>query len=248
MDVLASLLDGPRARNAFLLRSVLAPPWSLRVQDEAPLTVVVMVSGDAWIVPEGGDAVRARAGDVAVLRGPEPYVVADTPTTPPQVIIHPGQRCETSLGAPIYQDLDIGVRTWGNSPDGDTVLLTGSYHLESEVSHRLLHALPPLFVLGTDTWDRGAVRLLADEVVRSEPGQEAVLDRLLDLVLIAALRAWFSRAGAAAPAWYRADGDPVVGRALRMLHNNPAHPWTVAALAAATGVSRANLARRFTEL
>jgi AraC-like DNA-binding protein len=40
----------------------------------------------------------------------------------------------------------------------------------------------------------------------------------------------------------------VVGRALRMLHNNPAHPWTVAALAAETAVSRAALARRFTEL
>ena len=51
-----------------------------------------------------------------------------------------------------------------------------------------------------------------------------------------------------APGWYRASSDPVVGPALRMLHNDPAHPWTVAALARATGVSRAGLARRFTEL
>jgi AraC-like DNA-binding protein len=40
----------------------------------------------------------------------------------------------------------------------------------------------------------------------------------------------------------------VVGRALRLLHNDPARPWTVAALAAATGTSRAALARRFNEL
>lgn len=40
----------------------------------------------------------------------------------------------------------------------------------------------------------------------------------------------------------------MVGRALRMLHHNPAHPWTVAELAAATGLSRASLARRFTDL
>ena len=39
MDPLADLLDGPRARNAFLLRSVLDPPWALRIQDEAPLTL-----------------------------------------------------------------------------------------------------------------------------------------------------------------------------------------------------------------
>jgi AraC-like DNA-binding protein len=75
-----------------------------------------------------------------------------------------------------------------------------------------------------------------------------VLDRLLDLLLIAVLRAWFSRPDAEAPAWYQAYGDPVVGRALRVLHHNPAHPWTVATLAAEVGVSRAALARRFTEL
>ena len=40
----------------------------------------------------------------------------------------------------------------------------------------------------------------------------------------------------------------MIGRALRMLHNNPAHPWTVATLAAETGVSRASLARYFAEL
>ena len=62
-------------------------------------------------------------------------------------------------------------------------------------------------------------------------------------MLIAVLRAWFSRPEAGAPAWYRAHGDPVVGKALRMLHNNPAHPWTVATLAAGAGVSRAALAR-----
>ena len=42
---------------------------------------------------------------------------------------------------------DLGVRTWGNSPDGETVLLTGTYQLDGEVSRRLLDALPPLLVL-----------------------------------------------------------------------------------------------------
>ena len=85
-------------------------------------------------------------------------------------------------------------------------------------------------------------------MARDEPGQEAVLDRLLDLLLIATLRTWFARPDAGAPGWYRANGDPVVGPALRMLQHNPAHPWTVASLAAEAGASRAALARRFTEL
>jgi AraC-like DNA-binding protein len=144
--------------------------------------------------------------------------------------------------------MDLGVRTWGNSPHGSTMMLTGTYQLAAEISRRLLAALPTLLVLPADSWDSPLIPMLGDEIVKDEPGQEVILDRLLDLLLIAALRAWFSRPQAQAPAWYRAQSDPVVGRALRMLHNNPAHHWTVATLATATGVSRAALARRFTEL
>jgi AraC-like DNA-binding protein len=248
MDAVAGLLDGPRARGAFLLRSVLDPPWSLRIQDEAPLTLVAVVRGEASILPDGAEAVRLNCGDVAILRGPEPYTVADDPTTPPQVVIHPGQRCTTPEGEHLSTMQDLGVRTWGNSPSGATVLLTGTYQLDGEVGRRLLRAVPALLVLPEQALDSPLIPLLADEIVKDEPGQEAVLDRLLDLLLIAVLRAWFARPEAEAPGWYRAYSDPVVGPALRMLHNNPAHPWTVAALAAATGSSRASLARRFNDL
>jgi AraC-like DNA-binding protein len=108
--------------------------------------------------------------------------------------------------------------------------------------------LPAVLALREGDWDCPLIPLLADEIVKDEPGQEAVLDRLLDLLLIAVLRAWFARPGTDAPRWYRAYGDPVVGRALRLLHHSPAHPWTVAELAAAANVSRASLARRFNEL
>jgi hypothetical protein len=93
VDQLAGFLDGPRARGAFLLRSLLDPPWSLRIQDEAPLTLVAMVRGRAWICHDDGGAPQAvGAGDTAIIRGPDPYTVADDPATPPQVIIHPGQQ------------------------------------------------------------------------------------------------------------------------------------------------------------
>jgi AraC-like DNA-binding protein len=249
MDAVAGLLDGPRARGAFLLRSTMDPPWSLRIEDEAPLTLIAVVRGEAWIVPDGdADAVRLAGGDVAIVRGPDPYTVADDPATAPQALILPGQRCTTPDGQEVKQMMDLGVRTWGNAADGATVMLTGTYQLDGEVSRRLLRALPTLLVLPDDAWDSPLVALMADEIVKDDPGQEAVLDRLLDLLLIAVLRAWFARPEADAPAWYRAYGDPVVGRALRMLHHNPSHPWTVAALADATGVSRAALARRFNDL
>jgi AraC-like DNA-binding protein len=245
---LAGLLDGPRARGAFLLRTILEPPWSLRVQDEAPLTLVAMVQGEAWFVPDEGEPSRLRPQSVAIMRGPDPYTIADDPATPPQVVIHPGQHCTTPEGEDLAQAMELGVRTWGNSRHGSTIMLVGTYETAGEISRRLLEALPSLLVIPDDDWHCALIPLLGDEIVKDEPGQEAVLDRLLDLLLIEALRKWLSRPEADAPKWYQAQSDPVVGRALRMLQNNPSHPWTVAALAAEVGVSRAALARRFTEL
>jgi AraC-like DNA-binding protein len=248
MDAVAGLLDGPRARGAFLLRSLLDPPWSMRIADEAPLCLITVTQGEAWLMPEEGQARQLRSGDIAVIRGPDPYVLADDPGTEPQVVILPGQQCVTPDGRDVQLMSWMGVRTWGNSPVGATVMLNGTYELEGEVSRRLLGVLPPVLVLPSEEWESPLVDLLAEEIVKDDPGQEAVLDRLLDLLLIAALRAWFARPGAEAPNWYRAYSDPVVGKALRLIHNDPAHPWTVAELAREAGVSRAALARRFTEL
>ncbi|HEY0448936.1 AraC family transcriptional regulator [Actinophytocola sp.] len=246
MDPLAALLDGPRAHGAFLLRSVLTPPWALRIEDRAPLTVVAVVRGDAWVVPDGGPQVRLAEGDLAIACGPTPYLVADDPGTPPQALILPGQECRTPDGGHLTELADLGIRTWGHGVDGPTIMLTGTYGMTGEVSRRLLAALPPLIVLPGADWSSPLVPLLAAEIVRDVPGQETVLDRLLDLLLITALRTWFARPGTAAPAWYRAHEDPVVGQALRLLQHQPDEPWTVAKLAANIGVSRAALARRFT--
>ena len=92
----------------------------------------------------------------------------------------------------------------------------------------MLKALPTLLMVQGESLENPLIGYLADEIARDEPGQEAVLDRLLDLLLIAVLRAWFARPDAETPGWYRAHGDPVVGPALRLLHHRPAHPWTVA--------------------
>ncbi len=248
MDAVAGLLDGPRAREAFLLCASMDPPWSLRIEDEAPLEISVVVRGHAWAIPDDGDPVCLTRGDVVIARGPDHYTVADDPATAPRAVILPGQRCVTLTGEDLQEKWRLGVRTWGNAVDGETLMITGAYQLDGEVSDRLLRVLPSVLVLRDDEWDSPVIPLLTAEIVKDEPGQEAVLDRLLDLLLIAVLRAWFARPEAETPAWYRASSDPVIGHALRLLHHNPAHPWTVAELARETGLSRAALARRFTEL
>ncbi|MDH6515693.1 AraC-like DNA-binding protein [Streptomyces sp. SAI-135] len=248
MDALAGLLEGPRARGAFMIRACFDPPWAVRVEDRAPLTVMVMVRGEAVILPDAGEPVRLRPGDLAVARGPDAYTCADDPGTAPQALILPGGECSYPDGRSLNGSMDLGVRTWGDRLDGETVVLIGTYLMDGEISNRLLDALPPLLSLTTDVWECPLTPLLMEEIVRDEPGQEVVLDRMLDLLVIAALRAWFSRPEAEAPAWYAALADPVVGRVLRLMQDDPAHAWTVSALAAKAGVSRAALARRFTEL
>ncbi|MCX5381231.1 AraC family transcriptional regulator [Streptomyces sp. NBC_00091] len=250
MDTLTCLLDGLKARGAFLLKSVFNPPWALRVEDRAPLSVITMTRGSAWLLPEEGEPVLIGPGDVAVVRGPAPYRLADAPDTPVGVVVGPDQRCSSAAGEDISDRLALGVRTWG-APEqdaGSAVVLSGTYQAPGEIGRRLLGALPTVLVRPVGAADATLITLLAAEVARDEPGQEIVLDRLLDLLLIGVLRAWLAAPGSGAPAWYRAQGDPVVGVALRLLHEDPAHGWTVEELARKAGVSRAALARRFTEL
>jgi AraC-like DNA-binding protein len=209
---------------------------------------MAVVRGGAWVLPDGGPPVALGAGSVVLLRGPRHYTVSDDPATVPTVVIHPDQRCGPVGGHGPADLVDLGLRTWGNDPEGETVLVTGTYQSPAAVSHRLLDDLPDVVVPRADDALHPLVAWVAAEVARAEPGQEAVLDRLLDLLVVAALRGWLAAQGDRAPGWYRAQRDPVVGPALRLLEDRPADPWTVASLAAAVGVSRATLARRFTDL
>ncbi|HUG83944.1 MAG TPA: AraC family transcriptional regulator [Euzebya sp.] len=248
MDVLEALLTGPRARGAHVLQAVMAAPWSIRVQDRAPLTLVGVVAGQARATTADGTSVSLAVGDLAVFRGPDTYHLADHPDSPPTVVIHPGNRCETLDGEPLVETMALGVRTWGNAADGGTRLLIGTYDTEGAVSRRLLDRLPPLILHRPTETDRTLAGMLVTELAKDDAGQAAVLDRLLDLLLITVLRTWLAGSASTAPSWCAALTDPVVGRALNLIHHHPSQPWTVSRRAAEAGVSRAALAGRFTTL
>lgn len=242
MDGLEHLLSGPRARQAFLLRMVMEPPWAVRIEDDPALTLLAVARGRVWLSGELGEPVELGPGDVAVVRGGPVYTVADAPTTLPKVRVLKGNVCVDPDGELLAQKMSLGVRTWGNSHEGSTVLVVGTWEAETEAGRPLLSALPDLFVRPHDD-DSSLVALLASELDREEPGQEVVLDRLLDLVLVTTLRSWL--AGEQQVTRGLAPADPVVGEVLRLMHHHPAEPWTIASLAEEVGVSRAALARRF---
>lgn len=248
MDALADLLSGARANSAAFCRAVLEPPWALRIADEAPLALATVLRGHAWIVPDDGTPAMINVGDVAIIKGPEPYTVGDDPATAPDIVVHDGNRLTRLDGTDVTDELSLGPNTSGERPDGSAVVVSGTYRVSGDVGARLLDALPHMLIVPAAGVREPITDLLADEVSRDDPGQQLVLDRLLDLALIATLRAWFARPEASPPGWYRALGDPIAGPALRAIHDRPDHRWTVAGLAAEAGSSRAAFARRFTEL
>ncbi len=247
MDILGGLLDAPRARGAFALRAVMSSPWSLRDVAGSPLTLIAGVAGSLWLIADDENPVQLNPGDIAVIRAPTQYQLADSPATHPQMLIQPGQRCCDLNENTLHEEMMHGVRTWGNDAQGSTVFLVGAYEHLSDVSDRLLRALPPVLSLSHDDWESPLLALLSAEVIKDEPGQAAILDRLLDLLLTAVLKAWFCKNDRSMPEWWRHQGDRIIEHALRIMHDKPAYPWTMDTLALEVGASRASLARRFKE-
>ncbi|MFC1413492.1 AraC family transcriptional regulator [Streptacidiphilus sp. N1-12] len=247
MDVLSDLLHRARARDALVRQLIQRPPWAIAYADAVPLTVVATLGGEAWVRLDGAEPVRLAAGDIALIRGTSPHTIADSPSTLPHFVIRGGRKYLLGTGEEVVDHGSLAPRTYGDGLPGATVMLRGLYELRGGVGERLLAMLPPLAVVPAGPRTGAALDLLGAEIARDEPGQDAVLARLLDLVLVLALRAWCAEPESA-PAWYRALADPAIGDALRLLHQDPARRWTVAALAAEVGMSRAAFAARFSGL
>src|SRR5438045_9396030 len=102
---------------------------------------------------------------------------------------------------------------------------------------------------GDDGGVAATLRLLALELGARPPGSRAAVGRLIDVMLIHAMRAWLRmQEDDATDGWLLALRDPVVARAMHAIHQRPAEPWTIESLAREVSVSRATLARRLAHL
>jgi AraC-like DNA-binding protein len=121
------------------------------------------------------------------------------------------------------------------------------------VARNLVGILPPLlYIQGSDepraSWMQSVFKLMAVEARAFRPGGEAVITRLADVLVIQAIRAWIETAPAARTGWLGALQDPQVGRALALIHRDPARAWTLASLAHELAMSRSAFAARFSQL
>ncbi|GAA1658489.1 AraC family transcriptional regulator [Actinoplanes couchii] len=246
MDLLDDYLAGVRATGAVFCQSVAQPPWCIRFVQPAPLVLGVPLRGGVWIEPDGSEPVHVAQQAVVLIRGGQPFTAADAMGTVPQVFVDGSNRYWTADRS--SSDLALGPRTFGFDTEGSDLFVTADFPLLSAASRRLLETLPTVAVVPGEHRTTPLLEVLAAEVDQEEPGQQVILDRLLDLLLVRALRAWFTRDDVKPLPGYRALSDPSVGVALRRMHGSPAQHWTVASLAAEAGMSRAGFARRFHDL
>jgi AraC-like DNA-binding protein len=244
-DVLTDLLYRSRARGAAFSHSTARGDWGLSFGAVAGLAVHVIVDGEVQLWTDASaEAIGLLPGDVVLLRGSVTHHLANLA----------GARC-----VPLERLLAAGpmpgsARRFlvGSHSDGapDAVFCCGAYMFDGDLCDGLIEALPEVVRVrpAAGSTLRATADLFAREMLGEQPGQQTLLDRLLDVALIHVLREHFAAHGEQAPPWFAASSDPQIGGALRALHADPAHAWTVAELADRAALSRAAFARRFTAL
>jgi AraC-like DNA-binding protein len=240
MDALTAVLAMAGVRGAVAATLDAAEPWGLALDAVPGAAFHAVTDGLAWLRVPGRPDTRLMPGDVVLLPTGTAHILASAPDAGTVPFDH--LAAEQALAA--GQDLRLGAGP------GQTRILCASYQQDPAVTMPLLTLLPD--VLHIPARQAGpaldaTLRLLACEISQPQPGAGAVLNRIVDILLVQLLRAWLDTGPghASTGSWLSALTDPVAGPALAVLHTQPGRDWTIPSLAAATGVSRATLARRF---
>jgi AraC-like DNA-binding protein len=243
VDPLGRVLHLLRMNGAFYCRSELTAPWGLSLPPlPGYLWFHVLIAGTARLETHDSEPAQLATGELALVPRGTGHVLRSEHGAPAPDILslereHIGDR---------YEVLRHGG---GGSP---TALVCGAVRLEHPAGRDLVRALPAIILVGAgapgDEWIQTSLRLLAAEARQPRPGGEAVITRLADIIVIQALRAWIESDPAARTGWLGALRDPHIGKAIGLVHDDPARDWTVASLAGELAMSRSAFAARFTEL
>lgn len=242
VDPLADLLDLSRVRGALVANVKAHAPWGLTLPDSPGASLHVVTTGTAWLRLEDMQPLQLLPGDLLLF--------------------------PTGRAHALASDLEVGCRSFDRAlkeesmtPDGDLVLggaattttfVCAAFEYDLEVAEPLMSLLPSVMHVSADPVDgrevAALVDVLAGEVGARGLGARAAAARLIDLLLIVAVRRWAaSQPVDGNPSWLTALRDPTLAKVIALIHDQPGEPWTLQALAGEVHISRATLARRFTE-
>jgi AraC-like DNA-binding protein len=252
-DALSDVLRAVKLTGAVFVTIDVSPPWSAPVPSAGTLSPIIMpsaqhlisyhlvTSGMCWAVPEQGEPVRLRAGDVIVFPGGDPHIMSTDPKLP-RGVGFAADRIRPAMQWP--------YRIVGAEGPDRLGIVCGFLGCDLRPFNPLLSALPKIMVVSDldgakDGWLSQFMRLCLAESTEKRPGGESVLARLSELMFVEAVRRHLDSLPGEQTGWLAGLRDRFVGRALTLLHSKPAHPWTLEELAREVGLSRSSLAERF---
>jgi AraC-like DNA-binding protein len=243
MDIVADVLNALELRGWLSSRRELVPPWRYDFAPSNDSMFHVISYGGAYLQIEGEAApTRVEDGDVVLFPTGHPHSLYDDPQSPLTRLVHLDYNPQRG-----HQVVDSA----GEGPK--LLMLCGAFHFEYPNDFPLLHRLPRLIHIpgAQGRLEQGfadIVRLIARESASRQIGAEVVLNRLTELLFIQVIRLWLGQPAQAPVGWAGALRDQPISAALGLIHQSPAHKWTVNELAEAVALSRSAFSARFTEL
>jgi AraC-like DNA-binding protein len=252
MDVVSEVLAAVKLRGAFYFNGEFTAPWSVRTPPSRVLAralgrnedhVIIfhlLTEGFAAAGVENGPLIPLAAGDIVVFPKGDAHVIGNG-----------GPMKAVDFESELHRILDQGLQLARAGGGGETTkFVCGYLSCDPELSRVLFAGLPPVFKVnireeGAGQWLENAIRFSVGEASASPAGSGAVLARLAEALFIETLRRYMAALPADQTGWLAGARDPEVGRALALLHREPAKAWTIATLAHEVGLSRSALAARF---
>jgi AraC-like DNA-binding protein len=239
MDVVAAVMRDLHLSAAGYRRLELGAPWAISFSQAGLRGIHIVVKGCCEVVFDGGPAQPLEQGDLIIAPRADAHILrsvgaTDTPVAPAAAL----------AGETVGGRIRIGG-------DGEkTIIVCGAFAFE-QASHPSLAGLPRIVhVRGSrghpPRWLRGYIDALMAEAQDEGPGSDVVMARLSAAIVTRALREDIKCASD--PGWVRGLNDPFIAKALGVIHDACAHPWTVETLARNVGLSRAVFAARFCAL
>jgi len=243
-DPLAEALHFLRMNGAFYCRSELTAPWGMTMMPmPGYIWFHVVTTGRVWLEAGDDEGRLLQPGDLGLVPHGEGHVLRSEPGVPAPGVLELDRE-------EISERYEILRHGGGGAP---TTLICGAVRFDHPAARNLVEILPSIMHLEAASapqldWMQSTLRLMAVEAHELRPGSEAVITRLGDILVIQAIRSWLETDPAAKTGWLGALQDKQIGRAIALIHRDPARNWTVASLADELAMSRSAFAARFTEL